>query len=820
MQSVSFHVVYPEEGTLQWKNCYQIAYVLKGSISMLIGGREQRLQCEDFIVINPFSPYLISRVKEATLLYMEMPYELIRQASDYPLTRQIECCSANGKTQEYDQIRQVFANLFELFSVENEQSHLRAQSRALVLFDMLFSDFATEKEGSFCEKDEKMMWYLQEVIRYVQENFREEIHLETIGRTLQVSSHYLARGLRKYLGQSFRQIVQQFRMQQAIQMLENSEESVAKIAYDAGFSSSSSFITKFREQYGETPLTYRKRKRKQMRNIEQKLDTGESIFQNITRYTDASVEKTMEHVAIQPMKTVICDMTRVGKPVDHYWQKVACIGWAVEGLSAVIQRQICMAQKDIGFEYLRFHGIFDDDMLLYREDESGKPELNFTYCDMLMDFLQSVGMKPYLELGYIPGALCDNLSRSDMYHAHICMPNSWDKWDYLVEQFVRHYIDRYGMRVVREWRFTPMMCNHILYDFFTWDEYNEMYEHVWNTIKSIDAEIPVGGPGIDISIILYQWEEVFEPYLRFAQEKGCIPDFITLKVYPYNMCASNKKEWDLLTQENADDILWKAMDADESSITHMMHQASMLLKHIGFQQEQIAVEAWNASYSQSDVCNDLCYKSAFLVKNILENQNQAWCMAYWTISDYMVDIVSPREQKCFHGGTGLLTSDGLKKAGYQALCMLSTLKGRRLKEGDGFVITKDNDGICIMVWQYCHYNLFHRAELEQSSTVQDPYLLCQIGERQVRRFELKNLEDGEYSVETHSIGRNLGGSSYDVWAKMGQPNRLNYNQRRYIENNSMPLYRISSEKVKNGELTISCRVDPHDVILIQVTKKH
>lgn len=56
-----------------------------------------------------------------------------------------------------------------------------------------------------------------------------------------------------------------------------------------------------------------------------------------------------------------------------------------------MQRQILRAQEEIGFQYLRFHGIFDDDMHIYREQTDGTPQFNFYNVDLLFDFILSAG---------------------------------------------------------------------------------------------------------------------------------------------------------------------------------------------------------------------------------------------------------------------------------------------------------------------------------------------------------------------------------------------------------------------------------------------
>ena len=820
MSALQFTTQYPATGSFCWSSEYQIFYLLQGTLLLRVQDREYHFSPEDFLVINPFSPYQVLESDHAMLLCMEMPVELLRQSSSYPDERRIQCFSAEhneGRMKYIRQVRHTFANLFTLYSRENKQSHLRSQSKALLLFDILFAQFsenADTREESL-GRSEKTFYYIQQSIAFAQEHFHESITIENAAQPLGISANHLSRCLRRYLNLSFMDVVQQFRMRQALREVENSDKTITEIAYDNGFSGSSAFITKFRAQFGCTPLVYRRKKLQEPQSdaSQPELVQG-SAFQSINKYADRTVELTSEQAAPRSVARVSCSVEQQGEPLDPAWKRVMCIGWASEGLSAVIQKQISMVQHEIGFDYLRFHGIFGDDMSIYNEDETGRPFFNFTYCDILLDYMQSEGLKPYLELGLMPGKLAKHPEICDIGRAHISMPTDWDKWDALVHAFILHCIQRYGIRNVREWRFTPMMCNHILYDFFTWDEYMQMHLHIWNILKFIDDQLIIGGPGIDISVLLDDWDNSFAPYMAFCQENDCMPNFITLKVYPFDMTPCGKNEW---FRAQYGDSLLSNMSEDEDVISHMLSRTALLLRRYGYNQNSIAVEAWNSSYSNSDPCNDICYKSAFIVKNIIENQSKVWCMAYWSLSDYMTDINIPKEQRSFHGGVGLLTYDGLRKAGYQAFRLLNLLRGWRIAEGQGYSIFRDEMTVQIIAYQYCHYNLYHCQEVEQSSEVDDPYLLCYVGERQSRVFELTGLPFEEYEVETFMVGQRHGGSTYAKWQEIGAPDRLTDWQREHVARASSSQYSIHRIPAENGKIELRCVVDPHDVILIRLT---
>ncbi|MDM5181667.1 hypothetical protein PO883_31295 [Massilia sp. DJPM01] len=80
-------------------------------------------------------------------------------------------------------------------------------------------------------------------------------------------------------------------------------------------------------------------------------------------------------------------------------------GRANEGLRADWQQQLAHVKRDAGFKYIRMHGLLSDDMAVYRVDAQGKEQYNFQYVDALYDYLLGIGVKPFVELGFMPSQM-------------------------------------------------------------------------------------------------------------------------------------------------------------------------------------------------------------------------------------------------------------------------------------------------------------------------------------------------------------------------------------------------------------------------------
>ncbi len=208
------------------------------------------------------------------------------------------------------------------------------------------------------------------------------------------------------------------------------------------------------------------------------------------------------------IRTIAADCRQEAGILNRMAEFCVGAGRANEGLRADWQRQLRRVHEECGFRYLRFHGLFCDDMGVYREDKDGRPVYNWQYIDELFDFLESIGMKPFVELGFMPGALASGPQTIFWYRANVTPPKDYAKWEALIAAFVRHVTERYGAEEVRQWYFEvwnePNLTGFWIGttggrkdDEFAPTaraEYFKLYAASARAVKSVDPAYRVGGP--------------------------------------------------------------------------------------------------------------------------------------------------------------------------------------------------------------------------------------------------------------------------------------------------------------------------------------
>ncbi|MEP6886257.1 MAG: beta-xylosidase, partial [Gammaproteobacteria bacterium] len=209
----------------------------------------------------------------------------------------------------------------------------------------------------------------------------------------------------------------------------------------------------------------------------------------------------------------------------HFWEHTVGSGHATLALRADWQAQLKQAHADLGMQHVRFHGILGDDMgTLVGEGES--LIYSFFNADQILDFLLSIGMKPFVELSFMPSILSSGDHTVFHYRANVSPPKDYAQWSTLIRKLVLHWVERYGIGEVRQW-FFEVWNEPNLTAFGTGEksDYFELYRYTVETLKGIDKMLKVGGPATAANA----W---IDDFVNFCSANDLPADFISTHHYP------------------------------------------------------------------------------------------------------------------------------------------------------------------------------------------------------------------------------------------------------------------------------------------------
>lgn len=808
-QAVIFQAVHGTEEPLTIHRSLTIVFGLHGSAQIRDARQERPLLPSGVAVINPMTFYQISCAPDSGVLCLHIAPSVLSLAgwSDavYLACHEPDDTSSDA---QYMELRRRLAVLFRLYFQDGSSSDLAEQ--ALSLVSWMCRTFVVQPPERTSHSPE-MLEHMQHILRTIQQNWREPLSLSVLSETRHLSASYISRLFRRCLGTTFTEYLTALRLEHAHADLLETDRNITEIAYENGFKNVSAFIEYFKQQYGETPSRYRRRyapaQSAQARpGMDQRSEWIDTLFQYDEQ---SSADRHTPPAAVS--RRVPVDVTRPGTPLSHSWRRLVNIGYARDGLSGVVQEQLRRAVQEIGFTDLRFHGIFDDDMHIYQEKDDGSIWFNFTYADILFDFILSLGLTPFVELSFIPSKLCSTSQSIFDRNSYFGMYTDRAKWEALIQASISHWIERYGLNKVRTWHFSMISINYSMLTYYPldFDDYCELYEVTYQTVKQMDPHLQIGGVS-GFPETMYAKNGIRD-FLKRMNQNNMPPDFLTIQCYPHENTMHDEEFLHFTSNQHASPSI---LSKDESFTLHTLERFHRIAEESGLGDRPIYVEEWNSTLWQRDLSSDTLYKACWLTKNILENYGTV--LGYWLLSDFIEEWALPGG--VFHGGYGLFTANGIPKAGYQAMRLLTHVGDRRLSSGDGWFVSRTADEIQIFLYHYCHYDSLYRYRYQKLTNPQDAYTVFQHKGRLQIQLILTGLEPGSYRTETRTLTR-ASGSAYDKWLEIGAPDSLRPDDSRYIIETAQPAYELR-ERTTQGTLTIEAELNPHEVRMVLIKKMY
>ena len=502
------------------------------------------------------------------------------------------------------------------------------------------------------------------------------------------------------------------------------------------------------------------------------------------------------------------NVDQAGREYPHYWE--LCVGscHAATILRADVQEHIKKAHKDIGFKYLRFHGLLDDDMSVVIDSfmpGMGVPQISFFNIDRIFDFLLENDMKPFVELGFMPEAYASTEQTTFHYKGYSSMPKKDALWTDLIKALAQHLEDRYGASEVRSWFFEVWNEPNLRFFFDgSMKDYFHLYELTSNAIKSVDDKLKVGGPATSNNM----WIPEFK---NFCETRGVAYDFITTHHYPSDDPLSSAgmngadEKGDGFGKEMAEKMAAMSEEEKAAFMSQMMEAFNRpntnprdILYRLAKKVKEEAGD-YPVYYTEWNVGHyDVSYAAAGVAATLAYNEGLVEGYSYWCVSDIF-------EEMGLHGlpynnEFGLVNVYGIPKPVYRLFEALHEAGDRRLDvENEGASRTAEvlalSDGQQVMVFAYNH----------------------DIEERDIRDEEMELTLTGDIVKIEKAVIDSTHTAPYACWEAMGKPVYPTKQQLAALESASQLIY--EPVEVAYGTQTLCFTAEKESVTIFRVTKK-
>ncbi len=288
-------------------------------------------------------------------------------------------------------------------------------------------------------------------------------------------------------------------------------------------------------------------------------------------------------------------LSAAAAPLKHAWEHTVGSGRALLALRADWQEQLQRCHDELGFRHIRFHALLTDDMgtLISHQD---RPLYSFFNADRIWDFLLSIGMRPFVELGFMPEMLASGHETVFHFRGNVTPPADYDAWATLIRKLVGHWVERYGIAEVSQW-FFEVWNEPNLPAFWTGtqDDYFKLYGHTAQAIKAVDASLRVGGPATAMTA----W---IDELLDYCERNRLPVDFISTHIYPTDPLGFEGANTEEQLANSPRDL--------------MRDRAKLVREHS--RERPVYFTEWNISSNPWDPYHDEAFAAAYAARIALE----------------------------------------------------------------------------------------------------------------------------------------------------------------------------------------------------------
>lgn len=438
----------------------------------------------------------------------------------------------------------------------------------------------------------------------------------------------------------------------------------------------------------------------------------------------------------------MADMERIKGRRDLFWQ--FCVGADYPGilLRPDNLEHLRLVRAELGFDYIRFHGIFHDSMEAYREVD-GRPVHNFERIGAVYDAILGLGMKPFVEVSFMPTDLASRSETIFYWGANGAPPKDYGKWADFITAFARFLVERYGANEIRTWRF-EIWNEPNLNDFWRGDqaEYFRLYSVTARALRAVEPGLQIGGPATAGPAWIPEM-------IGYAQSSGAPLDFVS--THTYGVDAG------FFDETGADD---NRLSTNPEIVVQDVLRVRQQVEASARAGLPVYFTEWSTSYNPRDPVHDAYISAPFILDKLKRVEGHVQAMSYWAYTDLFEEAGPPPAP--FHGGFGLVNREGVRKPSFFAYKYLNALGGVELEQDDARAwVTREGDSFAALVWDFT---------LPQQDVSNRPFFrrlqpAAPVGDVSVR---VSSLKPGAYHLSVRRVGYRAN-DAYSRYIDWGLP---------------------------------------------------
>lgn len=756
----------------------QILFQFSQTSKIVIDKKIIKLEENEFIILKPNQSTSIESNLDNNLLFLfTFSEDLISSDGHF---HQIKVDNDYQKMilADKEQLEISFNKLVNNLLQDSEQINFLMISLSFRFLFYFLEEFAVEYAER--SKDLKKL----EISNYIYLNYHTEMTLSSISQEFEMSASYFSRYFKQLFDIGFLEFLTNYRIKRISDELLFSNENIAVIAEKNGFSNLSSFNKNFKNQMGLSPKEYRKKNRSVL--IDEDISSNKQLEPE-TENNYLLDKLNYKQVNLSDFE----DQTKLMYP----WKQLINIGSAQDLLQYDIRKHINILKKDLNFTYVRFWNVFTKSMNI---DPTVNENYSFDKLDSIFDFLIENDILPFIELSYKIKRVHRNAKDAVVFeNEDFKFSLNSKEWFDMIEKFMKHIINRYGKKMVSQWYF------EFSFNYTSDGECDEQIKHYKKTyqiIKEFVSTINIGGPGAKTTRA-----EHFD-YVADLKKMSSLNvpfDFISYMVYPY-------------LEDKKGERFSKISNNPEFLKDKVSEISSTLLETV-YKDLPIYITEWSNTISNRSAINDTVFKGAYVIKNMIQIADNLTGIGYWVGSDLFGEYAD--SSAILHGGTGLLTKNGIAKPPLHALHFLNFLQEEIIVKNDNMIVTKSPLNEYSIVITNCKelQPAFYIETQENKFSISDVETIFIDLSDQKYKFVWTNHSSQKYEVKVFRVNE-TNGNVIAGWKDLGYRTSFKKQDIDYLSKTSEPHVSIKQLQSHDGISDFSISLEPNEFVYLSITE--
>ncbi len=475
-----------------------------------------------------------------------------------------------------------------------------------------------------------------------------------------------------------------------------------------------------------------------------------------------------------------------------------CVGTGRWGLALTEEylKELQFVQNEIGFKFIRGHGIFADDISIYHEYEDNgeiKVEYNYTYLFRIIDRFMELGIRPYLELSFMPYQLAKGTQTLFHWKANTTPPKEYTLWADMVVDLLKNLRARYGEEVldwpVEVWNEPNLPGFWYKADM---DEYFKLFKETYNAIKNYDSHFKVGGPAI-CGVMEAEWTSEF---LSFCRKYDIKPDNITRHHYTVEF------------PEAIGHYDYSKLEDSDMRIENLQATRDLVDSFEEFKGTPIHITEFSTSYTPRGVIHDTNLNAAYLAGQLSRLGDMNELYSYWTFGDVFEEKGVPNS--LFHGGFGMVAAGNIPKPTFWIFSFYKQLKcfsEACVHRDKNSVIVKSDKGYAGILWNADEEEFTQKISFNANVNLS------------TAETSTGMTSTEEYMLIVKTVDEECC-NPLKLWHDIGEPPYPTKAQTELIKSGAFPLVTSDVIKTENGNADIDLTIKKNGIVYFELSERH